>query len=61
MVLSTTPFLTAAISLYERFGFSRSIDGPHDLYGTPLFTMVKRMDAHRQGSIEPTIAAEGRS
>ena len=47
MVLSTTPFLAAAISLYERFGFSRSVEGPHDLYGTPLFTMVKKLTAHR--------------
>jgi GNAT superfamily N-acetyltransferase len=41
LVLSTTPFLTCAISLYEHFGFRRSGEGPHDLFGTPLFTMVK--------------------
>lgn len=39
--LSTTPFLSSAIRLYERYGFRRSDDGPHDLFGTTLFTMVK--------------------
>ena len=43
MSLSTTPFLTRAIKLYERCGFRRSPEGPHDLSGTPLFTMVKRL------------------
>jgi len=41
--LSTTPVLTDAIRLYERLGFVRSGDGPFDLYGTPLFTMVKEL------------------
>ena len=41
LVLSTTPFLTRAIRLYERSGFRRTADAPHDLFGTPLFTMVK--------------------
>ena len=41
LILSTTPFLHRAIRLYERFGFRRSEEGPHDLLGTPLFTMVK--------------------
>ena len=41
LFLSTTPFLTRAITLYEHYGFSRTDEGPHDLYGTPLFTMVK--------------------
>jgi len=41
MILSTTPFLTRAIRLYEQFGFHRSSDGPHELFGTPLFTMEK--------------------
>lgn len=41
LVLSTTPFLSRAISLYERLGFQRTADPPHDLFGTPLFTMVK--------------------
>jgi ribosomal protein S18 acetylase RimI-like enzyme len=39
--LSTTPFLSRAIQLYARAGFTRSDEGPHELYGTPLFTMEK--------------------
>ena len=41
MLLSTTPFLDDAIRLYQRFGFKRIREGPHDLAGTPLFTMEK--------------------
>lgn len=41
LVLSTTPFLIRAIRLYERLGFQQTADTPHDLFGTPLFTMVK--------------------
>jgi len=41
LTLSTTPFLDHAIRLYECAGFRRTVAGPHDLYGTPLFTMVK--------------------
>jgi GNAT superfamily N-acetyltransferase len=44
LTLSTTPFLINAIRLYERSGFRRTTDGPHDLFGTPLFTMVKKLD-----------------
>ena len=43
MFLSTTPFLDRAIRLYERYGFERNADGPHDLFGTPLFTMRKQL------------------
>jgi GNAT superfamily N-acetyltransferase len=39
--LSTTTFLTDAIALYERAGFSRSPEGPLELFGTPLVTMAK--------------------
>ena len=41
LLLSTTPFLTGAIRLYEQLGFQRTEDGPHALFGTALFTMVK--------------------
>jgi len=44
LILSTTPFLHRAIRLYERFGFSRSEEGPNHLSGTPLFTMVKILE-----------------
>lgn len=43
LALSTTPFLLRAIRLYERFGFKQISDGPHDLFGTPLFTMTKEL------------------
>jgi GNAT superfamily N-acetyltransferase len=43
LFLSTTPFLNAAIRLYERLGFRRTTDGPHELFGTPLFTMEKKL------------------
>lgn len=43
LFLSTTPFLTRAIRLYEHFGFQHSSEGPHDLFGTPLFTMSKAL------------------
>jgi len=45
LFLSTTPFLTEAIQLYERAGFVRTEEGPHDLFGTPLFTMEKILSA----------------
>jgi putative acetyltransferase len=43
IVLSTTPFLDAAIRLYEKSGFRRVQDGGHDLLGTPLFMMEKHI------------------
>jgi len=43
LFLSTTPFLDRAIKLYEHYGFRRSDEGPDDLFGTPLFTMIKLM------------------
>ena len=43
LYLSTTPFLTQAIRLYKRHGFRRIAEAPHDLYGTPLFTLEKRL------------------
>lgn len=41
MFLTTTPFLTAAIRLYERLGFLRVPNGTADLFGTPLISMEK--------------------
>jgi len=41
MTLSTTPFLTRAIRECEQFGFQRSQEGPHDLHGTPVYTLTK--------------------
>jgi GNAT superfamily N-acetyltransferase len=41
--LSTTPFLAGAIRLYEKRGFVRNKDGPDNLFGTPLFTMEKKL------------------
>lgn len=41
LFLSTTPFLNSAIRLYQRFGFHRTNDALHYLFGTPLFTMEK--------------------
>lgn len=41
LTLSTTPFLHAAIALYEAVGFVRSGEGPTDLHGTPLVRMAK--------------------
>ena len=50
MFLSTAPVLTSAIRMYEGLGFARSDEGPHDLYGTALFTMVKALPAGRPGA-----------
>lgn len=43
LFLSTTPFLARAIRLYENFGFRRNQETPHELFGTPLFTMEKEI------------------
>ena len=43
LTLSTTPFLFRAIRLYEHFGFQRTDEGPHELFGTPLFSMQKTL------------------
>ena len=43
LILSTTPFLLRAIRLYEQAGFKHVAEGPHELFGTPLFTMVKEL------------------
>jgi len=44
LLLSTTPFLSRAIGLYEQCGFSESDEGAKDLFGTPLFTMAKSLE-----------------
>jgi ribosomal protein S18 acetylase RimI-like enzyme len=41
LVLSSTPFLHAALQLYERHGFRRT--GEADLFGTPLIVMTKEL------------------
>jgi GNAT superfamily N-acetyltransferase len=43
--LSTTPFLSGAIRLYEASGFRRTEEGPQELLGTPLFTMEKNISS----------------
>ncbi len=49
LTLSTTPFLDRAIRLYESCGFRRVEEGPHELFGTPLFAMEKVL--HRAGAM----------
>jgi len=41
--LSTTPFLHAAIRLYEKQGFRRTAETLQNLFGTPLFTLEKKI------------------
>jgi ribosomal protein S18 acetylase RimI-like enzyme len=48
LYLSTTPFLSRAIKLYEHYGFRYCSEGPHDLFGTPLMTMEKVLDRSPQ-------------
>jgi ribosomal protein S18 acetylase RimI-like enzyme len=45
LFLITTPFLSRAIKLYEDYGFHRNSEGPDNLFGTPLFTMIKTSNA----------------
>jgi GNAT superfamily N-acetyltransferase len=47
LLLSTTPFLTSAIHLYEKFGFQRTNGGLNELFGTPLFNMAKTLNGER--------------
>lgn len=58
LFLSTTPFLDRAIRLYEHFGFHRTGQGPHDLCGTPLFTMVKPLAIAPHDQPRPAIEGE---
>ena len=51
--LSTTPFLTSAIALYERSGFGPSDLEPRELCGTPLFNMRKALVLHAQRCSPP--------
>ncbi len=41
LLLNTTPYLKQAIKLYERFGFEIINKPPYELFGTPLFNMMK--------------------
>ena len=54
MFLSTTPFLAAAIRLYDQFGFQRSNEEPHELFGTSLFTMIKLLEPANQVELDIT-------
>jgi diamine N-acetyltransferase len=54
LFLSTTPFLSHAIKLYEDYGFCRSNEGPNKLFGTPLFTMIKHLHALKLRRTEET-------
>jgi N-acetylglutamate synthase-like GNAT family acetyltransferase len=45
--LSTAPYLLNAITLYEKSGFIRNDDPPFELFGTPLFTMEKKLNLER--------------
>ena len=44
LFLTTTPFLTGAIRLYQRLGFVTNPSGAADLFGTPLLKMEKELD-----------------
>ena len=42
--LRTTPFLTSAIALYSRSGFTMREDAERDFHGVPLFEMEKLLE-----------------
>ena len=44
LFLSTTPFLSRAIKLYQQMGFVFSDERIEDLYGTPLLRMEKKLE-----------------
>jgi putative acetyltransferase len=60
LFLSTTPFLAAAIHLYERAGFRRTGEGPHDLCGTPLMAMEKLLPLATKGLANESIGLRRR-
>jgi ribosomal protein S18 acetylase RimI-like enzyme len=43
LLLSTTPYLTRAIQLYQRFGFEIVNEPPYEFFGTPLFNLRKSL------------------
>lgn len=47
LYLSSTPFLHDAIRLYVSLGFVRTGEPPHELRGTPLVTMEKKLERAR--------------
>ncbi len=55
LFLSTTPFLHRAIRLYEKFGFERTGEPPHNLYGTPLVTMSKTLTSTAASEMKFTV------
>jgi GNAT superfamily N-acetyltransferase len=57
--LATTPFLAAARELYQRHGF-RCLPGEMTLHGTPLFAMVKDLEASAPREAAPRAPIGGR-
>ncbi len=51
LTLSTTPFLTGAIALYERSGFERRLE-PLSLHGTELWAMTKALTPKAPGGCD---------
>jgi ribosomal protein S18 acetylase RimI-like enzyme len=49
LILSHSSIFALAIRLYEKFGFRRNGEGPHDLFGTPLVTMEKILEDLKSG------------